>query len=67
MKIFIIILTVIAILSSCQERTTIHSVKGWDYELDTINIHGINHEFLIKHKEYLNGFTHSPECPCLKK
>lgn len=64
----IIVLTAIAVLSSCQKRSVAYSVTGECYTLDTINIHGVDHEFLIREgNPYFSGFTHSPECPCLKK
>ena len=64
----IIVLAAIVVLSSCQKRSVAYSVTGECYTLDTINIHGVDHEFIIKdHSQYYNGFTHSPECPCLKK
>ena len=67
MKIFIV-LTAIAVLSSCDRRSVAYSVAGYGYRIDTINIHGVYHEFLIQsNNQYFNGFTHSPECPCLKK
>ena len=63
----IIVLTAIITLSGCYRYDT-YSRNGYCYELDTINIHGVDHEFIIKkHSQYFNGFTHSPECPCLKK
>ena len=67
MKTFIV-LTAIAVLSSCDKRSVVYSVTGDSYTLDTINIHGVDHEFLIQsNNQYFNGFTPSPECPCLKK
>ena len=67
MKIFIA-LTAIVIMSSCQEGKVAHSVTGDSYTIDTINIHGVDHEFLTKgNNPYFNGFVHSPECSCLKE
>ena len=63
----IFVLTAIIALSGCV-RYDAYSRNGYGYELDTINIHGVDHEFIVKdHNQYFNGFTHSPECPCLKK
>lgn len=60
--------TVIFALAVYHEHSVAYSGKGSTYTLDTINIHGVDHEFIIKeHGQYSNGFTHSPECPCLKK
>lgn len=64
----IIVLAAIVVLSSCQKRSVAYSVTGECYTLDTINIHGVDHEFLIREgNPYFSGFAHSPECPCLKK
>ena len=61
-------LTVIFVSAVYHEHIVEYSVKESTYTLDTINIHGVDHEFLIKrNSQYINGFTHSPECPCLKK
>ena len=64
----IIVLAAILVLSSCDKRSVAYSVTGDSYTLDTINIHGVDHEFLIREgNPYFSGFAHSPECPCLKK
>ena len=67
MKIFIVLVAIL-VLSSCDKRSVVYSVTECGYKLDTINVHGVYHEFLIQsNNQYFNGFTHSPECPCLKK
>ena len=61
-------LAVIVVSSSHQGCSAAYSATGSCYSIDTITIHGVDHEFIIKkHSQYFNGFTHSPECPCLKK
>lgn len=60
----IIVLTAIDVLSSCRDREVAHSATGRRYSIDTITIHGVEHEFLYR---LFNGIAHSPECPCLKK
>ena len=64
----VLIFATILILSLCRESEVVHSSAGRSYSIDTITIHGVDHEFIIKdYSQYFNGFTHSPECPCLKK
>lgn len=49
-------------------REVEHSETGNSYRIEIITINGVDHEFIIKeHSQYFNGFTHSLECPCLKK
>ena len=64
----VLILAKILILSLCRESEVVHSSSGRSYNIDTITIHGVSHEFLIReNSQYFSGITHSPECPCLKK
>ena len=64
----VLILATILILSLCRESEVVHSSAGRSYSIDTITIHGVAHEFLIReNSQYFSGITHSPECPCLKK
>ena len=63
-----LILAAMLVLSLCREREVVHSATGRRYSIDTITIHGVAHEFLIReNSQYFSGITHSPECPCLKK
>lgn len=63
----VLILATIFILPLCRESEVIHSATGRYYSIDTITIHGVAHEFLIRENIQFSGITHSPECPCLKK
>lgn len=63
-----LILATIFILPLCRDSEVVHSATGRYYSIDTITIHGVAHEFLIReNSQYFSGITHSPECPCLKK
>ena len=63
-----LILAAMLVLSLCRESEVVHSTAGRRYSIDTITIHGVAHEFLIReNSQYFSGITHSPECPCLKK
>ena len=39
------------------------------YYIDTVSIHGVEHEFLVKdnYGHQVETFVHSPECQCMKK
>lgn len=64
----VLILATILILPLCRESEVVYSATGRYYSIDTITIHGVAHEFLIReNSQYFSGITHSPECPCLKK
>lgn len=64
----VLILAEMLVLSLCRDSEVVHSSAGRRYSIDTITIHGVAHEFLIReNSQYFSGITHSPECPCLKK
>lgn len=67
MKNIVILLFSIIILSSCNNNMT-ESKRGNIYYIDTVLIHGIEHEFLVKdnYGHQVETFVHSPECQCMK-
>lgn len=60
---------VFLILSSCRyEAYELRDSNDNHYMIDTLDIHGIQHEFIVSYMNSLyNGFVHSPECWCLTK
>lgn len=68
MKKIAILLFSIIILSSCENHRT-ESKRGRIYFIDTISIHGVEHEFIVKDNfgHQVETFVHSPECQCMKK
>lgn len=67
MKNIVILLFSIIILSSCNNNMT-ESKRGNIYYIDTVSIHGVEHEFLVKdnYGHQVETFVHSPECQCMK-
>lgn len=65
----ILLLLPIMFLASCQRADMQVQSKRYDsYFIDTITIHGVEHEFIIKcGSKFMNGICHSPECSCLKR
>ena len=58
-----------SILCSCIDNAVkLKSRNGESYWIDTLTIHGKDHEVIIKNYDReFNGFIHSPECWCLNK
>ena len=57
------------LLSSCNFDAGEFGDSNYNfYRIDTLDIHGIQHEFIISDRSSMyNGFIHSPECWCLTK
>ena len=68
MKKIAILLFSIIILSSCDNNLS-ESKRGRTYYIDTVSIHGVEHEFIVRYKfcHQAEIFQHSPECQCMKK